>query len=88
MDGLGAGLLAGGDDLVGDEVGLRWPAAGPMNTASSAISTAIAVGVGLGVDDDRGLIPIRRQVLMTRTAISPRLAIKIFENMRRTFENP
>jgi hypothetical protein len=26
-------------------------------------------------------MPIRRQVLMTRTAISPRLAIRIFENI-------
>jgi hypothetical protein len=27
-------------------------------------------------------IPIRRQVLMMRTAISPRLAIRIFENIK------
>jgi hypothetical protein len=32
-------LLAGVDDLVGDQVGLRG-GAGPMNTLSSAISTA------------------------------------------------
>ena len=42
MHRLGAGLLAGGDDLLDHEIGLRRPAGGPIATASSAISTCSA----------------------------------------------
>ena len=37
------------------------------------------VAIGLGKDRD-GLMPRRFAVLMTRQAISPRLAMRIFEN--------
>jgi hypothetical protein len=38
------------------------------------------IAVGVRIDRDR-LIPILRAVLITRQAISPRLAIRIFLNM-------
>src|SRR5271157_5335964 len=53
---------------------------GPMQTASSARSTCRAF---LSASEYTATVrtPIVRAVLMTRQAISPRLAIKIFWNM-------
>ncbi|CKZ86521.1 Uncharacterised protein [Mycobacterium tuberculosis] len=51
-----------------------------MKTASSAISTWSA-SRSASEYTATVLMPIRRAVLMTRQAISPRLAISIFLNM-------
>jgi hypothetical protein len=79
MHRLGTGLLAGGDDLVGDQVGLL-RCGGPMQTDSSASSTCIA-SLSASEYTATVLMPILRAVLMTRQAISPRLAIRIFLNI-------
>src|SRR5436305_616518 len=54
--------------------------AGPMCTASSAIRTWRALA-SASEKTATVAIPIRRAVLMTRHAISPRLAIRILVNM-------
>ena len=51
-----------------------------MRTASSARRTVAAVGVRIGVDRHRANAQ-RRQVAMTRQAISPRLAMRIVSNI-------
>ena len=80
MHGLGACLAAGGDDLVDRRDRTAPPAAGPICTASSAISTCSA-SRSASEKTATVLIPMRRAVLMTRQAISPRLAIRIFLNI-------
>jgi hypothetical protein len=53
MHRFGAGLLAGGDDLVDDEIGLGVTAPDRCNTASSASFDVQRVLVGVRIDRDR-----------------------------------
>src|SRR5690606_31448614 len=54
--------------------------AGPMQTDSSAIRTCIASASAVECTAT-DLIPISRAARITRRAISPRLAIRIFSNI-------
>ena len=81
MDGFGAGDLAGGDDGGNVEIGLA-AAGGPTQTLSSASLTCIA---SLSAVEWIATVamPISLQARMMRSAISPRLAMRIFSNIRR-----
>ena len=76
---LGAGRAGGRDELLDDEVALGGGRRGRSGTASSASSTW---------SDSRSAsektatvaMPSSRQARMTRTAISPRLAMRTFSN--------
>ncbi len=75
MHGLGPGVAACLHDAVDDEIGLGGRC-GPDIDGLVRHLDVQRVAVGVGIDRD-GLDPIRRAVLMTRQAISPRLAIRI-----------
>ena len=79
MHRLGAGALAGIDDLVDRPDSSRLRAAGRSHRLVRHLDVQ-RVAVGLGIDRDR-LDPHRRAVLMIRQAISPRLAIRMRLNM-------
>ena len=83
MDRLGAGLLAGRDDLVDQQVGLRRRRRADAAPPRRPARTCSASRVGLGIDRDGLDAQPLAAVLMTRQAISPRLAIRIFLNMCR-----
>ena len=53
VQGLGAGRAAGGDDLVGDQIALGGGRAADEHALVRHLDSH-RVGVGLGVDDDRG----------------------------------
>src|SRR5258705_8505419 len=76
MHGLGARALAGIHDPVDQQVAFG----GRRRTASSAISTWSA-SRSASEYTATVLIPMLRAVLITRQAISPRFAIRIFLNM-------
>ena len=75
MHGLCAGLLAGGDDLVHHQIRLFRRGRADTDCFVGEVDVQ-RVLVGFGTDRN-GLMPILRAVLMTRQAISPRLAIRI-----------
>ena len=79
MNGLRAGLQAGRNDLVDDQVAFRCGSR-PDGHGRIRHLDMQRILVGLGIDGDR-LIPNRRAVLMMRQAISPRLAIRMRLNM-------
>jgi hypothetical protein len=82
MDRLRPRDLAGRDDRGEVQVALR---RGRRADADGLVGHADmhGVGVGGGVDGD-GRMPISRQARTTRSAISPRLAIRIFSNIALT----
>ena len=84
MDRLGARSRAPPRGSVGDADSSRAPAPGRCGYASSASAHVQRVAIGVGVDGDACAMPSRRAVRMTRQAISPRLAIRILSNMRRS----
>ena len=79
MDGVGAGDLAGGHDCGDVEIGSR-AGGGPMQTLSSASLTCIA---SLSAVEWTATVamPSSFAARMTRSAISPRLAIRILSNI-------
>ena len=79
MDGLGAGDLAGGDDGGNVEIGLG---GGRRADADAFIGQAHMhrIGIGGGMDRDGG-DAISLQARLMRSAISPRLAMRIFSNI-------
>ena len=80
MHRLGAGLLAGGDDLVDQQIGLRGRRRADGDRLVGHLDVQ-RVLVGLRIDRDRLDAHACRAVLMTRQAISPRLAIRILLNI-------
>ena len=82
MHRLGAGLLAGVDDLVDDEIGLGGGRRADRHGLVGHFDVQ-RVAIGVGIDRDGFECPMRRAVLMMRQAISPRLAIRIRLNMPR-----
>ena len=82
MDGLGAGLARDLEDPLDVEVAVgRRVAAEQVGLARARDVRRVAVE--LGVDRHRGDRRARRSARMMRTAISPRLAMRILENIVR-----
>ncbi len=81
VDRVGAGDLGRADDRRDVEVALGAPAAGPMHTASSAKRTWSARASASECTATVSM-PSSRHARMMRSAISPRLAMRIFLNKR------
>jgi len=80
MHGLGAGLLAGFNDLVDQQIGLGGGRRPDVNRLIRHFDMQ-RVSVSVGIDGD-GRDTHAAAVLMMRQAISPRLAISICEHGR------
>jgi len=80
MDGFGAVPAGRVQDAVDAQVALGG-GAGPIRAASSAMRTCSEVRSASEYTATLA-IPISRRVRITRTAISPRLAIRILRNMQ------
>ncbi len=80
VDGLGVRDLGRADDGRDVEVALAEDGGGPMQTDSSARRTYLA-SRSASECTTTVLMPSSRQARWTRSAISPRLAIRIFSNM-------
>jgi hypothetical protein len=80
MDGIGAMFARGVQDAVDAQIALgRWRRSHPLGFIGHAHVQRSAVGVG---EDGHEAISISRSVRMTRTAISPRLAIRTLRNIQ------